>query len=88
MAIDLNDPARVLTANAQVKITVEEIKYLQTFLKARDRGGCYYMALYQITGNEQCLGQAQGSYSKGATGSPISQNRVQNGLNEHPTFHA
>lgn len=67
MAIDLNDPARVLTANAQVKITVEEIKYLQTFLKARDRGGCYYMALYQITGNEQCLGQAQGSYSKGAT---------------------
>lgn len=50
MAIDLNDPARVLTANAQVKITVEEIQYLQTFLKARDRGGCYYMALYQITG--------------------------------------
>jgi hypothetical protein len=68
MAIDLNDPTSALTANAQVKITDKEIEYLQTFLDARDRGG-YYMALYQITGNEQCLVQAQVStFSEGTGG--------------------
>ena len=38
----------IVTDAGQLKLTSEEVVYLQSFLTARDRGG-YYMALYNMT---------------------------------------
>ena len=64
------------TQTSLIRISETEPKYLQAFLSANDRGG-YYMALYNMTGNPQCLEQAQiATFSEGLGGTAYFVNRV------------
>ncbi|MDP2015592.1 calcium-binding protein [Hydrogenophaga sp.] len=68
MSIDVTHFESPVTATGQLKITEQEVAYLRSFLDRGDRGG-YYMALYNMTGNEQCIEQAQiSTFSEGSGG--------------------
>jgi len=68
MSIDLTSPDSPVTASGALKLNDAEVTYLQSFLERGDRGG-YYMALYNMTGNAQCIEQAQiSTFSEGAGG--------------------
>lgn len=68
MSIDLASHESPVTSSNQLKISQQEFDYLQSFLDLGDRGG-YYMALYNMTGNEQCIEQAQiATFSEGSGG--------------------
>lgn len=70
------DPSSPVTQSGLLKITEAELQYLQNFLDFGDRGG-YYMALYNMTGNAQCLEQAQiATFSEGLGGTAYYANRV------------
>ena len=65
MALNLTNP---VTTDGTLKLTEAEYDYLQSFLDTHDRGG-YYMALYNMTGSEEALLQAQISmFSEGPGG--------------------
>lgn len=68
MPIDLTNADSKVTLQGELKIDPKELEYLQSFLDRGDRGG-YYMALYNMTGNTQCIEQAQiSTFSEGAGG--------------------
>ena len=68
MPIDLTNPESSITSSGALKLNDAEVAYLQSFLDRGDRGG-YYMALYNMTGNAQCIEQAQiSTFSEGAGG--------------------
>lgn len=68
MPIDLTSPESLVTSSGALKLNDAEVAYLQSFLDRGDRGG-YYMALYNMTGNAQCIEQAQiSTFSEGAGG--------------------
>ena len=48
----------LVTVTGNMKINDSEIEYLESLLRANDRGG-YYMALFNMTGQEECLLQAR-----------------------------
>lgn len=67
--IDINNSASAVTKEGFLKIAQDELSYLEGYLARNDRCG-YYVALYQMTGNPQCLEQAQvASFSQGIGGS-------------------
>ena len=80
-ALDANSP---VTSSSQLKLSQAELEYLDSFLSRNDRGG-YYMALYQMTGNSQCLEQAQiATFSEGTGGTAWLANfLLQNALAEN-----
>ena len=47
-----------ITEVGKVSITSEELNYLQSFLDVGDRGG-FYIALYNMTGNDGAILQGQ-----------------------------
>jgi hypothetical protein len=57
-----SEPTSPVTQSGLFKFTEPELLYLQSYLECGDRGG-YYMALYNMTGNPQCLEQAQSPIS-------------------------
>ena len=61
MTDDLTQASSPVTPAGYLKFTDTELGYLQSFLDRGDRGdrGGYYMALYNFTGNIQCIEQAQ-----------------------------
>ena len=64
------------TTDGKLKFTDVEIAYLQSFLDAHDRGG-YYMALYNMTGSQEALLQAEISmFSGGAGGTAYLANQI------------
>jgi Ca2+-binding RTX toxin-like protein len=68
MSVDLTKYESPITPAGELKLTDQEIAYLQSFLDRGDRGG-YYMALYNMTGNTQCIEQAQiATFSEGSGG--------------------
>ncbi len=68
MPIDLTSHESPVTPAGELKLTDQEVAYLQSFLDRGDRGG-YYMALYNMTGNPQCIEQAQiATFSEGSGG--------------------
>lgn len=73
MSLPNNKP----TTNAGLlKITDQEIRYLESYLQRGDRGG-YYMALYNMTGSEEALLQAQiSTFSEGAGGTAYLANAL------------
>ncbi|BAY73408.1 hypothetical protein NIES23_62360 (plasmid) [Trichormus variabilis NIES-23] len=57
--------SNLVTTSGDLKITQAELDYLWSFLDRGDRGG-YYVALYNMTGNDQALEQAQiATFSEG-----------------------
>jgi Ca2+-binding RTX toxin-like protein len=68
MTIDLTNASSPVTSASALKFTNTELDYLQSFLSRGDRAG-YYMALYNFTGNTQCLEHAQiSTFSEGSGG--------------------
>jgi len=68
MPIDLTSADSKITLHGKLKFGPEELDYLKSFLDRGDRGG-YYMALYNMTGNAQCIEQAQiSTFSEGTGG--------------------
>jgi hypothetical protein len=65
MSINLSEP---VTTDGALKLTQAEYDYLNSFLAVKDRGG-YYLALYNMTGSQEALLQAQiTTFSEGAGG--------------------
>jgi hypothetical protein len=56
-----------VTSTGLLKLSDVEIRYLQSFLDANDRGG-YYLALYNMTGVTQVLVQGEISTFSGVAG--------------------
>jgi hypothetical protein len=73
MTLNLTDP---VTTNGTLKLSQAEFDYLQSFLNVHDRGG-YYMALYNMTGSQEALVQAEISmFSEGAGGAAYLVNHL------------
>ena len=65
-----------ITTSGQLKLTKNEIDYLQQFLKANDRGG-YYLALYNMTGVTQVLVQGEiSTFSESGGGAAYASNML------------
>ena len=65
MSLNLTNP---VTTDGVLKLTQTEFDYIESFITAHDRGG-YYMALYNMTGSQEALLQAEISmFSEGAGG--------------------
>ena len=62
-----NHIAPLTTTQGLLKLSQSELDYLQSFLKANDRGG-YYLALYNMTGVTQVLVQGEISTFSGSAG--------------------
>jgi len=75
------DAASGFVESGLLKVTQQELDYLDNFLRRGDRGG-YYMALYNMTGVTQALEQAQiATFSEGTGGVAFVANfLLQNGL--------
>lgn len=65
-----------VTNIGSLKISDAELKYLDDLLRHGDRGG-YYMALYNMTGQEEALLQAQiATFSEGVGGAAFCANSL------------
>lgn len=72
----MNDASSPLTMDGLLKFSAKELEYLNKFLEVGDRGG-YYVAMYELTGNEQCIVQAQVStFSEGTGGAAWAANAM------------
>lgn len=73
MSLNLTNP---ITTDGVLKLTQSEFDYLQGFLTVHDRGD-YYMALYNMTGSQEALLQAEISmFSEGAGGAAYVANHT------------
>lgn len=63
----MNESINLVTNDGHLRFTNVEIDYLKSFLVAHDRGG-YYMALYNMTGSQEALLQAEISMFSGPAG--------------------
>ncbi len=89
MPLDIaTDHTSAVTRDGLLKLTASEIAYLQSYLARHDRGG-YYMALYNMTGNQQAITQAQiATFSEGVGGTAIFANYLlQNVINITPAVY-
>jgi hypothetical protein len=73
MSLNLSEP---VTTNGTLKLTQAEYDYLESFLTANDRGN-YYLALYNMTGSQEALLQAEiATFSAGAGGAALLANKL------------
>ena len=73
MSLNLSEP---VTTNGTLKLTQAEYDYLNSFLIANDRGN-YYLALYNMTGSQEALLQAEiATFSAGAGGAALLANQL------------
>jgi len=71
VTLDLSKP---VTTDGVLKLTQAEADYLNSFLTANDRGG-YYLTLYNMTGSQEALLQAEiATFSAGAGGAALIAN--------------
>jgi len=80
ISLDLSNP---VTTAGTLKLTQAEYDYLYSFLAANDRGG-YYLTLYNMTGSQEALLQAEiSTFSAGAGGAAWLANYLIK--RDHPT---
>jgi len=73
VTLDLSNP---VTADGELKLTQAEYDYLYSFLTANDRGS-YYLTLYNMTGSQEALLQAEiATFSAGAGGAALLANKL------------
>jgi Ca2+-binding RTX toxin-like protein len=73
MSLNLSEP---VTTNGTLKLTEAEYSYLNSFLAANDRGN-YYLALYNMTGSQEALLQAEiATFSAGAGVAALLANKL------------
>jgi Ca2+-binding RTX toxin-like protein len=76
METTMTEASNPVTSDGKLKFTPDEINYLQSFLTSGDRGG-YYMALYNMTGSQEALLQAEiSTFSEGAGGAAYLANHL------------